>query len=328
MTTVRLYGLAVRSQVPLHQSRAVTDGRPDLDIALGAQMARTHATPPGRVLLDLRAHRQYYTATETPTGYHLRFYGTCDVVLSADLATARVHLVDGADPDVLSVLLAGTVMAFVLAMRGEPVLHASAVETAGRALAFVGASGMGKSTLATLMCASGARAITDDLLRLDLAASPPRCALGASELRLRQGSVALAAQFDASPPRRRTADARDALTVPASKAEGLPLAAIVVPLPDRSSTQTAARVDRLDPKSAFLLLSRFPRLLGWQDKSVLRRQFQHLGEIVGRVPVHLAVLPWGPPFGAGTAEAILRAVGMHGDVAHPNSVRSATSYAW
>lgn len=307
----RLYGLAVRSELPLHQDRALPADTPvDLEIVLGEPMARTDETPSGRVLLHLQVDRQYYTATALEDGYLLRFYSTCDVRIDAGLRIATVHLYTDADPAIAAVLAGGTVLAFVLSMRGAPVLHASGVQVGDRALAFVGASGMGKSTMATLMCADGARLITDDLLVLDLDRTPPTCSLGATELRLRKSAGELSTRFQDEPGRRTTGDARDALSVERSETEDLPLAAIVVPLPDHSAERTRPEVERMDAMAAFLLLSRFPRLLGWEDEDILRRQFQQLGDIIDRVPVYLARLPWGPPFPADVASLLREQVGL------------------
>lgn len=310
MTVTQLYGLTIASELPLHQARILQDS-PAVDLELIVGGAADHGgEPAGRVLLHLQADRQYYTATETSDGYLLRFYGTCDVTIRADLSRATFHLHDGADPAIVSVLAAGTVLAFILALRGAAVLHASAVQIGDQALAFVGASGMGKSTMATLMCADGASLITDDLLRLDVTQTPPRCSLGATELRLRKAAGDLAARFEAAPARRSTGDARDALAVPRSSAEGLPLKAIVIPGPDHSGTRSTPEILPLDPMRAFLLLSQFPRLLGWQDETILRRHFQQLGDIIERVPVLVAKLPWGPPFQHDIASAVREAVGL------------------
>jgi hypothetical protein len=307
----RLYGLTVRAEVPLHQQRPVpSHAAIDLAIALGAPMARVDEVPEGRMLLHLQTNKQYYSATDVDGTYLLRFYGTCDVRVDRELRHATVHPVYGADPGVVSVLVAGTLLAFVLAARGAPVLHASAVQVGAGTLAFVGGSGMGKSTMATLLCASGALLVSDDLLCLDLSRHPPTCELGATELRLRKAVGDLSARFSVAPSRRPTGDARDALAAPIAVAERLPLKAIVVPLPDRSSERTHATIERLHPVDAFLLLSRFPRLLGWQDEEIIRRHFHQLGEIADRVPVHLASLPWGPPFPDGLAEEVLRGVGL------------------
>lgn len=310
-TLARLYGLVIRSQVPLHQERRPDAGAVvDLDVVLGAEAPGAAEAPPGRILLDMRTDKQYYTATADGDRYLLRFYGTCDVAIDGDLRRATIHPHRDADLAVLPVLLAGTVLAFVLALRGDCVLHGSAVQVGDRALAFVGASGMGKSTMATLLCADGGRLITDDLLRLDLSRTPPTCSLGATELRLRKSADELSAMFDAVPGRRATGDARQALAVDVATAEDLPLAAIVVPAPDHSTERAQVEVLRQGAMSAFLLLSRFPRLLGWVDEDVLRRDFQQLGEITERVPVFVARLPWGPPFAGDLAADVLRAVGL------------------
>jgi hypothetical protein len=312
MTTLsRLYGLTVRSEVPLHQHRPVDASQPvDLDIRLGARRDATKAPPPGRILLDLEMDRQLYAGSATEDGYHLRFYGACDIDIDRDLRHATIHPLGATDQALLSVIAGGTLLAFVLALRGETVLHASAVQVGDVALGFVGASGMGKSTTATLMCADGAQLITDDLLRLDLSRTPPTCSLGATELRLRKAAGDLAERFDRQPAQRTTGDARDALAVSVADTEDLPLAALVVPAPDYSGQSTQASVHQVGAKEAFLLLSRFPRLLGWEDTRLLAQQFQQLGDIVERVPVYVARLPWGPPFADDLAAGVRRAVGI------------------
>lgn len=309
-TITRLHGITVRSELELHQSRILPAGTPaDLDVTVGHPARSLDDTPPGRVLLHFEADRQYYTAVADDHGYLLRFYGTCDVRLDGELRHATVHALPQADPAILSVLLCGTVLASVLALRGAPVLHASAVEVGDDALAFVGSSGMGKSTTATLFCAEGARLITDDVLRVDLDHTPPRCFLGATELRLRKSAGALAEAFSVRPGQRVTGDARDALSVPVADREELPLRAVIVPVPDKDGRRDTV-VEQPDPMAAFLLLSRFPRLLGWRDGDILRRQFQQLGELIDRVPVFVAHMPWGPPFPDGLAASVRRAVGV------------------
>ena len=307
----RIYGLNVSSQLPLHQQRPVAAGATiDLEIDLGTTIERTDEVPNGRLLLDLQTNKQFYTAVEVDGGYLLRFYGSCDIRFNSQLTRATVHPTHATDLDVVSVLVAGTALAFVLSARGQPLLHASAVQVDQGAVAFVGGSGMGKSTMATLMCARGARLITDDMLCLDLSSNPPACQLGATELRLRKAAGELIEQFDAAPSRRRTGDARDALATQLAGEGHLPLLAIVVPLPDRSGEDASTELKRLPPTDALLLLSRFPRLLGWQDKDTIRRHFDQLGSIVAAVPVYLASLPWGPPFSADLVHSVLCGVGV------------------
>jgi hypothetical protein len=307
----RIYGLTIRTEVPLHLLRPVPAGAPvDLEIVLGAPVAPSEATPPGRLLLDLHGSRHYYAATADDRGFLLRFFQTCDVELDHGLTRAVVRPVSGADPDIVSVLVGGTLLAFVLAMRGETVLHASAVDVGGAAIAFVGASGMGKSTMATLLCAAGARLVTDDILRLDTTGSAPTCALGATELRLRKRADHLAERFGTTPGIRTTGDDRQALAAAPSTTEDLPLAGLVIPLADRSPERRGPEVTRLAPSEAMVVLSQFPRVLGWRDDAVRRASFNQLADVVDRVPVHLARLPWGPPFPEDIAAGVLRATGL------------------
>jgi hypothetical protein len=307
----RIYGLNICSELPLYQQRSVALGATtDLEVDLGAPIERTDEIPDGRLLLHLQTNKQFYSAVATDGGYLLRFYGSCDITFDPELTRATVRPVHAADLDVISVLVTGTALAFVLSARGLPVLHASAVQVDQGAVAFVGGSGMGKSTVATLLCARGARLITDDMLSLDLRSSPPACRLGATELRLRKAAQELSEQFEAAPGRRRTGDARDALATPVAEEDHLPLLAIVVPLPDRSGEDALTELRLLPRRDALLLLSRFPRLLGWQDKEMIRRHFDQLGGIVAEVPVYLASLPWGPPFPTEMVDGMLRGIGL------------------
>ncbi|WP_165368016.1 hypothetical protein, partial [Phytoactinopolyspora endophytica] len=294
----QLYGLHVTSEVPLYQDRPAPVGaEPDVEIRQGETIPRNDGRPPGRELAHMETDQPYYTFTVTDAGgYTLRFYRTCDFVIDPELRVVTLHVMQGADPGVAGVLAAGAALSFVLAMRRHVVLHASAVQVGDAALAFVGYSGMGKSTMAALMCADGARLITDDVLRVDLTDDVAHCRLGATELRLRKAASELAERFSDRPPARVTSDARDALRMVESTDDGLPLAAVVVPVPDRDISST--QIERLPQMEGLITLLRYPRLLGWTDRAVLDRQFRDAGDIVDRAPVYLARIPWGPPFSA------------------------------
>lgn len=321
-----LYGLHIASELPLHQERPAA-GAPDVTIRIGDPMVATQDLPAGELVLHLVTDKQLYSAACHGHEYVLRFYGTCDFVIGADLTTVTVRVVEGTDPAVVAVLAAGTMLSFVLILRGHPVLHASAVQIGDAALAFVGASGMGKSTTATLMCADGARLITDDVLRLDLESGRALCHLGATELRLRKAAGDLTAMFSKTPTRRLTGDARDAIRMRPATTDRLPLAGIVVPIPDHTGDRTTPELMLLDEMAALMTLLRFPRILGWMDPQVNGRQFQQLGAIVRDVPVYLARLPWGPPFPVEGPRLVREALGLAHLASEPAPVRAAASTA-
>lgn len=313
-----LYGLVVESELCLHQDRVPAPSvEPQVRVRWGDPLESNQQPAPGRTLLHhVPLEPAFCTYALLDDGsYLLRYAGACDFRVDADLRTVTVHLVNGIDPDFAAVLVSGAVLSFLLVMRGDLVLHASALHIGERALAFVGYSGMGKSTMAALVAAHSGRLITDDVLRVNLDGGGARCYLGATELRLRKAASELADRFEESPGRRTTSDARDALRLPSSTAEQLPLGAIVVPRPRRDVD--ALNVTRLTAMEAMMSLVRYPRLLGWQDQRVQAEQFAHLATLAERVPVYVADVPWGPPFRADIAPRLLEGIGFTSEVATP-----------
>lgn len=296
MTSTALYGLSIDSDVPMptRSGYVATDGT--VRLRRGADRSHTFDDPPGQVLLHYASpERPWYTATRSDDGYHLRFHGTCDFTLDHGLQDVSLHVVEGADPGIAGVLASGALMAFQLYLRGHVVLHASAVELGGTVIGFVGRSGMGKSTMAALLCAEGGALVTDDVLRVDDAGADAVARLGATELRLRKGADTLTERFGAdSPSRGRSADGRDLLAPGREPDDAVPLRALVVPLPERERDEL--QVDQVRGAAAAFALMQFPRLLGWQDPGVNARQFARVSALAARVPVFTARVPWGPPF--------------------------------
>jgi hypothetical protein len=308
----RLYGLTIASELPLHQDRLVDDAEPDVVLTLGERQPVPAGEPVGIRLADVSeddGRTRYFTFTRCADGsFVLRYYSIGDFLVSADLSQVVLHLDPGADPGFASVLATGSVPSFLLLAKGFPLLHASAVDVGGAVVAFVGYAGMGKSTMATVMCAAGATSVTDDVLRLEIGAGAARCYLGANESRLRKSASELAASFGEEVASRRTSDHREALRLPASGNELLPLSAILIPQPDRDNDVVDIR--RLGKVEALLMLSRFPRIVGWEDPEALAQQFGHLSEIVAAIPVFVADVPWGPPFPRDLAAQVLHGLGL------------------
>ncbi|HEX2132758.1 MAG TPA: hypothetical protein VHH15_14495 [Actinophytocola sp.] len=297
MPAYHAYGLHVASDVELPLPPG--SGAPDLVLRRGPDRpvpAERLGPPLAEVLRPDGSI--FYTLARTGGTTVLRYPGVCDFTGDATLSEVTIHLAPGADAGLLPVMIAGTLLAVHLTLRHAHVLHASAVEVDGRAVAFVGASGMGKSTLSAALCALGCTLVSDDLLRVTDGLVHP----GGTESRLRPSARALADPAAV----RRTADGRLALTPRGWTGGPLPLAACVVPRPDRTATEVAVR--RLRPSVALLSLSRYPRVLGWADAATAASAFQSLADLVERVPVFEARIPWGLPFADGVLTDLLDAV--------------------
>jgi hypothetical protein len=304
-TTYDLHGLRVRSEVPLSE-RMATGDQHDVDVRWGDEVTIPADPPAGRVLALQDPDIGGCTIVETSTGLTIRFSEECDFRVSADNRSILVDLAPGVEPGFVPILLTGNVLASVLALQGECVLHASGVRANGRTLAILGASGVGKSTLAALFCAGGAKLVSDDLLRIVGNGGPPRCYTGTAQIRLRPNAAELAEAFP-SAARELTADGRIAVTPERAAASTSELEAILTPSPSRRARRL--RVRRLSEKEAFVSLLSYPRVLGWQETAPVRRHFQVCAEIAERVPVFEATIPWGPPFEPGLADVLIERIG-------------------
>ena len=306
--TYRLHGLTVRSDVALDETALVEAvPEPDVDIALGRPRRVPDEPGPGRLLLRLELGGHVSTLARDRDTTVLRLHGLCECEIAAGGRSVKVHLDADRDPAIAPIVVAGNLLSVLLALRGDAVLHASSVELGGQALAFLGASGVGKSTLAALFCALGAPLVSDDVLRVVAEDGRAWCFPGTTGVRLRSGAAELARPF-ASTSVSETADGRVAVAAPRTQRERLALAAVVVPEPTRGSD--ALRVDRLSGVDRMLDLLRHPRVLGWVDEEPLRAQFARLTDIAGVVPVYRAQLPWGPPFDPELAPRLARELGL------------------
>lgn len=305
----RAHGLEIRCAFPLPLPPAPDAADvPDLVLRTGADRPIPGEDPPGCLLGTL--HRPdgtiLYGLARDQGRTLLRYPGLCEFAGDAGLADVTVHLHPGADAGLVAVLAAGALIAVHLRLHQELVLHASGVCRDDRAVAFVGASGMGKSTLAAALCGAGCVLVSDDLLRVDLT-DPAKVLVhpGSTENRLRASARRLADTAPAGAVRP-TADGRLALSAPAWTDEVLPLAVCVIPLPSRTIVDVQVR--RLPNPRALLRMICFPRVVGWIEAGSTAREFQSLADLVERVPVFEASIPWGLPFRGEVLHGLLTAV--------------------
>jgi hypothetical protein len=100
-------------------------------------------------------------------GYSLQFNGLAIFEVSSDLRTVTCTPAPGVAARAIRHLFLDTVMPLVLSVAAKTVLHASAVEHEGDAILFVGASGRGKSTLASVLAVNEGAVLADDAVIIE-----------------------------------------------------------------------------------------------------------------------------------------------------------------
>lgn len=303
MTSTTLYGLALDADFELHDAAEPSDSPSDVTVRTGLPIEQWAAQPEGETLLHFETDEPWYTLVRDATGrLHFRVHSVCDYLISSDLTEIELRMHSASRPGMDGIMTTGTLLSLLLYLRGCPVLHGSAVDVEGSAIAFVGHSGQGKTTMATLLCTEGARAVTDDVLVVDDSDGFPVVRRGSRELRLRTGTDELIAQIS-NTRFRLSADERRVIAPTHSAAEHLPLRAIVIPRPTRDGSPL--RFERLAGKAAAFALLSYPRLMGWRAPEVLTRTFERASSLATQVPVLIGHIPWGPPFPTGVTSALL-----------------------
>lgn len=102
----------------------------------------------------------------TENGYLLRFPDLADFIISCDGMEVAAYPIPGVSGQTIDHLYLNQVLPLALSRQFKLVLHAAAIEINNFAVAFLGSSGQGKSTLAASFATSGYRFLTDDGLQL------------------------------------------------------------------------------------------------------------------------------------------------------------------
>jgi hypothetical protein len=159
----RAFGLAIRSALPLPEFPAASecDGRCDAFVAYGD----------GSYWIDaVRDQDSFWSIL--PGEARLWFKGVGGFLVRGG-AEIVVSPEPEADESLLRLYVEGMMMACLLQQRGFFVLHASVVQMADYAVAFLGHVGAGKSSMAAALHARGHAVVTDDNAAVDLAAPEP-----------------------------------------------------------------------------------------------------------------------------------------------------------
>lgn len=273
-----LYGFTLRSDLALPAARgAEPDAAAEVEARFGAvpprEGERLWIDEGGALVLDVAGIGRF------------RIHGGREI---------RIDPAEGASERNLRVFLLGSAMGALLQQRGLLPLHANAVAIEGRAVAFCGRSGAGKSSLAAWFADRGRPILCDDV-----------CAIGFDEggapivlpgvPRLRLWEDALSRSGRAAADYERSFDGQDKYDVPAAAAAAtspLPLAACYAlaeaPDGEEGRIERLSGVAAVDALVANTYRGAFLKLSGGSEAHL----FACL-RIAAAVPVHRALRRWG-----------------------------------
>ncbi|MBI2615767.1 MAG: hypothetical protein HYW52_08850 [Gemmatimonadetes bacterium] len=158
VSTYRLYGLSVRSPLPLPCPRA----RRATDVVVQRRRnggSWTVDQPP--------SSRDWFSYRRLSDGSaFVRWRDLSEFAISPDGATIQWRRLPRLTDEVFRGYLLSQILSFSLIARGVEPLHGSAVAVDGRVIAFLGDCGLGKSSLTAALLQAGCPLVTDDLLVL------------------------------------------------------------------------------------------------------------------------------------------------------------------
>jgi hypothetical protein len=263
-----LYGFEVESELQLRRLNHAPGTRGTLTVEAASEpLAKARSKPASTLFGD--DGRLFYASHE--------LNGRCLLELPPSgeflLDPARGHVsVDARDDDLelLEHRIVSSAICTLLAMRGDLVLHASAVAVDGRATVFCGPSRRGKSTLARALGEGGRPILGEDGIDIALEGAPAAFP-GARGVRVRPGEdgapVALAPDPGPTEP------------------DPCPIAAVVL-LGERGQ---ALEVERLEPSRALALLT--PNLVHTGGRRAIGTAFARLARLLHTAPAFRANLP-------------------------------------
>jgi hypothetical protein len=277
------YGVRLRSEWTLPYPRRRHPAVADVALVRQASghfaRARAQAAP-----LERRA---VINAALPDGANYLCWRGHFEFIVSPDGRTVAARQIGRRTPESFHTHMLGQALSFALVRQGIDPLHATVVDIGGAAVAFLGDSGYGKSSLAAAFVGAGDRLVTDDLLVISETAAglvahpgPPRLKLYPQALRRllpeARGTILITASPKLMVP----------LTPRQATAAVVPLRAVyVLAPPDDAREHARVTIRTLSPRQACLALIRNTFNTVIVDEARLAQQFVLVTRVAAALPV-------------------------------------------
>jgi hypothetical protein len=287
-----LYGLRLRSTLRLTLDDIPHEGNADLELSPGDPDRFEDAV--SQVQLDgdwIHIHEIAGAWT------YVRYDGMFHFLISPAGNHVLYGLLAEATLESFQTYALGRIFSFALVKMGYEPLHAATVVVNHRAVAFMGASGFGKSSLAACFVASGHPLLTDDVLRWEERSGqcvafpgPPRLKLLPKVARLYLGEASVGIRIN----NRDLRVSKCVFSLPHAQtcSEPTPLAAIyVVTNPRKVYKKQRIGVRPFPPVEGLVQLLTFTHNHELAGAARLARQFDAARQLMERVPIRSLSYP-------------------------------------
>lgn len=298
-----LYGLSLRSAIPL--PCPVTEGElPSSDVELVECRRREILPASNRERTLFREDGFWQCSLFADGSAYVSWKNHFEFMVSADAKQVFWRRLQQVPNEVFFTYFLGQVLSYCLLARGIEPLHATGVVVGEQAIAFLGDSGYGKSTLAATLLRMGCPLLTDDVLALEFHGQKVWARPGIARLKLNPDSAdALLCGGRSIPMNSFTSKMIFPLNGPQHHNRVVPLQAIYV-LPRRAS-RSRITIQPLAGRSAFL-----PIIQNTFNNTVLhpcrlKQQFVFADKLTRMVPINRLSYPRRMELLPAIADAIL-----------------------
>jgi hypothetical protein len=280
----RIYGIVVRSDwdLPLPE---LPGGTPEVEII---QCSSAELEPAAAEAATLPDTPEWYKIANLHDGStYISFPSLFEFLISSDGRRVCVHRRDGIPDDAFHTYLLTHGMSYAMLEMGIEQLHGTCVLIDQRAVAFVGDSGHGKSTLAAAFVRAGYRLISDDMLLVRpgaLATVIP--ALPQIKLfpDVAESLLGQHVQGERMNPLTRKTIIR--LAPEQFYRDEAPLECLyVLASPSARASQSAVEIGEISRQDAFIALCKAAFNSDESKSERLKRQFSYASQIVSSVPI-------------------------------------------
>jgi hypothetical protein len=281
-----VYGVSLRSEIPLLLPEY--SGRGLVEIKIRSAPACFFLDLTRATALERVGFCSYRYAPLDDGSAYVRWEGLGEFLVSPDGRLITCIKFPAAADESFQVYLLGQALSFALVKTGFEPLHATCVVVNRQAIAFLGDSGFGKSSLAACFLGAGDQLLTDDLLLVGKTSERLQAFPGPARIKLfpKMAKRFLGGHVNGVPMNQ----AARKLIIPLDPQKicacSVPLQSIYVLARAREAARERdVRIEQLSLREAFVALVSNTFNYAVLDRGRLKRQFTETSRLVQNVPV-------------------------------------------